>query len=96
MNAILEKNIQALASGVNQPLANKLIEYIQKQNFTHFSIDENLNIFDHYHSIFIHESIQEEINCFQNIIVQQSLRYPFICIYGIGNGFAYKKFISKL
>ncbi|EOW3521937.1 motility associated factor glycosyltransferase family protein [Campylobacter coli] len=90
MNIILEKNIQALASGVNQPLANKLIKFIQKQNFNRFSIDENLNIFDRYHSIFMYENIQEEINYFQNTIIQQSLRYPFICIYGIANGLLIK------
>ncbi|BEK36667.1 motility associated factor glycosyltransferase family protein [Campylobacter coli] len=90
MNSILEKNIQALASGVNQPLANKLIEFIQKQNFNRFDIDENLNIFDHYHGILMYENVQEEINYFQNTIVQQSLRYPFICIYGIGNGLLIK------
>ncbi|EPU1614678.1 motility associated factor glycosyltransferase family protein, partial [Campylobacter coli] len=90
MNSILEKNIQALASGVNQPLANKLIEFIQKQNFNRFDIDENLNIFDHYHGILMYENVQEEINYFQNTIIQQSLRYPFICIYGIGNGLLIK------
>ncbi|HEB9333754.1 TPA: motility associated factor glycosyltransferase family protein, partial [Campylobacter coli] len=90
MNIILEKNIQALASGVNQPLANKLIEFIQKQNLNRFDMDENLNIFDRYHGIFMYENTQEEINYFQNTIVQQSLRYPFMCIYGIGNGLLIK------
>ncbi|EAJ6783287.1 motility associated factor glycosyltransferase family protein [Campylobacter jejuni] len=87
MYTILEKNIQALASGVNQPLANKLINFIQNQNFTHFSMDENLNIFDHQNKVLMYENPKEEINYFQQTILQQSLRYPFVCIYGVGNGF---------
>ncbi|MGM8985252.1 motility associated factor glycosyltransferase family protein, partial [Campylobacter jejuni] len=86
MYTILEKNIQALASGVNQPLANKLINFIQNQNFTHFSMDENLNIFDHQNKVLMYENPKEEINYFQQTILQQSLRYPFVCIYGVGNG----------
>ncbi|EIN3142737.1 hypothetical protein LOS27_001774, partial [Campylobacter jejuni] len=43
---LLEKNIQALLSGVNEPLGNKLLNFIQNKTCSHFNIDENLNIFD--------------------------------------------------
>ncbi len=40
---ILEKNIQALLSGVNEPLGNKLLNFIQNKTCSRFNIDENLN-----------------------------------------------------
>ncbi|EAK1830120.1 motility accessory factor domain protein, partial [Campylobacter jejuni] len=43
---ILERNIQALASGTNEPLALKLNDFLKNQKCTRFSLDENLNIFD--------------------------------------------------
>ncbi|WP_442885198.1 hypothetical protein, partial [Campylobacter jejuni] len=43
---LLEKNIQALLSGVNKPLGNKLLKFIQNKTCFRFSIDENLNIYD--------------------------------------------------
>ncbi len=39
---ILEKNIQALLSGVNEPLGNKLLKFIQNKTCSRFNIDENL------------------------------------------------------
>ncbi|EAL1954035.1 motility accessory factor domain protein, partial [Campylobacter coli] len=44
--SILEKNIQALLSGVNEPLGNKLLNFIQNKTCSRFNIDENLNIYD--------------------------------------------------
>ncbi|HEF5795437.1 TPA: motility associated factor glycosyltransferase family protein [Campylobacter jejuni] len=87
---ILEKNIQALLSGVNEPLGNKLLNFIQNKTCSCFNIDENLNIFDKTHNVFMYENIEEEINFFYQSILEKTHRYPFICIYGIGNALLIK------
>ncbi|ENU2801396.1 motility associated factor glycosyltransferase family protein [Campylobacter coli] len=87
---ILEKNIQALLSGVNEPLGNKLLNFIQNKTCSRFNIDENLNIFDKTHNVFMYENIEEEINFFYQSILEKTHRYPFICIYGIGNALLIK------
>ncbi|EJL5210585.1 motility associated factor glycosyltransferase family protein [Campylobacter jejuni] len=87
---ILEKNIQALLSGVNEPLGNKLLNFIQNKTCSRFNIDENLNIFDKTHNVFMYENLEEEINFFYQSILEKTLRYPFICIYGIGNALLIK------
>ncbi|EAI3823950.1 motility associated factor glycosyltransferase family protein [Campylobacter coli] len=86
----LEKNIQALLSGVNEPLGNKLLNFIQTKACSRFSIDENLNIYDKNNNIFMYENIEEELNYFYQNIIEKTLRYPFICIYGIGNALLIK------
>ncbi|WP_072235547.1 motility associated factor glycosyltransferase family protein [Campylobacter coli] len=88
--SILEKNIQALLSGVNEPLGNKLLNFIQNKTCSHFNIDENLNIFDKTHNIFMYENLEEELNFFYQSILEKTPRYPFICIYGIGNALLIK------
>ncbi|EOY7290146.1 6-hydroxymethylpterin diphosphokinase MptE-like protein, partial [Campylobacter jejuni subsp. jejuni] len=87
---ILEKNIQALLSGVNEPLGNKLLNFIQNKTCSHFNIDENLNIFDKTHNVFMYENLEEEINFFYQSILEKTPRYPFVCIYGIGNALLIK------
>ncbi|HFQ6670849.1 TPA: 6-hydroxymethylpterin diphosphokinase MptE-like protein [Campylobacter jejuni] len=87
---ILEKNIQALLSGVNEPLGNKLLNFIQNKTCSRFNIDENLNIFDKTHNVFMYENLEEEINFFYQSILEKTHRYPFICIYGIGNALLIK------
>ncbi|ECP9094782.1 motility associated factor glycosyltransferase family protein [Campylobacter jejuni] len=87
---LLEKNIQALLSGVNEPLGNKLLNFIQNKTCSHFNIDENLNIFDKTHNIFMYENLEEELNFFYQSILEKTPRYPFICIYGIGNALLIK------
>ncbi|EDO9560459.1 motility associated factor glycosyltransferase family protein [Campylobacter coli] len=87
---ILEKNIQALLSGVNEPLGNKLLNFIQNKTCSHFNIDENLNIYDKTHNVFMYENLEEEINFFYQSILEKTPRYPFICIYGIGNALLIK------
>ncbi len=87
---ILEKNIQALLSGVNEPLGNKLLNFIQNKTCSRFSIDENLNIYDKTHNVFMYENLEEEINFFYQSILEKTPRYPFICIYGIGNALLIK------
>ncbi|RTJ25556.1 motility associated factor glycosyltransferase family protein [Campylobacter jejuni] len=87
---ILEKNIQALLSGVNEPLGNKLLNFIQNKTCSRFSIDENLNIYDKTHNVFVYENLEEEINFFYQSILEKTPRYPFICIYGIGNALLIK------
>ncbi|EAK3125660.1 motility associated factor glycosyltransferase family protein [Campylobacter coli] len=87
---LLEKNIQALLSGVNEPLGNKLLNFIQNKTCFRFSIDENLNIYDKTHNVFMYENLEEEINFFYQSILEKTLRYPFICIYGIGNALLIK------
>ncbi|HDZ4984276.1 TPA: motility associated factor glycosyltransferase family protein [Campylobacter jejuni] len=91
---ILEKNIQALLSGVNEPLGNKLLNFIQNKTCSHFNIDENLNIFDKTHNVFMYENLEEELNFFYQSILEKTPRYPFICIYGIGNALLIKN-LSK-
>ncbi len=83
--SILEKNIQALLSGVNEPLGNKLLNFIQNKTCSRFNIDENLNIYDKTHNVFMYENLEEELNFFYQSILEKTHRYPFICIYGIGN-----------
>ncbi|EAI3444113.1 DUF115 domain-containing protein [Campylobacter jejuni] len=87
---ILEKNIQALLSGVNEPLGNRLLNFIQNKTCSRFSIDENLNIYDKTHNVFMYENLEEEINFFYQSILEKTPRYPFICIYGIGNALLIK------
>ncbi|EJA9283653.1 motility associated factor glycosyltransferase family protein [Campylobacter jejuni] len=91
---LLEKNIQALLSGVNEPLGNKLLKFIQNKTCFRFSIDENLNIYDKTHNVFMYENLEEEINFFYQSILEKTHRYPFICIYGIGNALLIKN-LSK-
>ncbi|EGN8290311.1 motility associated factor glycosyltransferase family protein [Campylobacter coli] len=87
---ILEKNIQALLSGVNEPLGNRLLNFIQNKTCSRFSINENLNIYDKTHNVFMYENLEEEINFFYQSILEKTPRYPFICIYGIGNALLIK------
>ncbi|EAH4619468.1 motility associated factor glycosyltransferase family protein [Campylobacter jejuni] len=87
---ILEKNIQALLSGVNEPLGNKLLNFIQNKTCSRFNIDENLNIYDKTHNVFMYENLEQEINFFYQSILEKTLRYPFVCIYGIGNALLIK------
>ncbi|ECL3020117.1 motility associated factor glycosyltransferase family protein [Campylobacter jejuni] len=87
---LLEKNIQALLSGVNEPLGNKLLNFIQNKTCSRFNIDENLNIYDKTHNVFMYENLEEELNFFYQSILEKTSRYPFICIYGIGNALLIK------
>ncbi|EOH2650219.1 6-hydroxymethylpterin diphosphokinase MptE-like protein, partial [Campylobacter jejuni] len=84
------KNIQALLSGVNEPLGNRLLNFIQNKTCSRFSINENLNIYDKTHNVFMYENLEEEINFFCQSILEKTPRYPFICIYGIGNALLIK------
>ncbi|OEW22597.1 motility associated factor glycosyltransferase family protein, partial [Campylobacter jejuni] len=86
----LEKNIQALLSGVNEPLGNKLLNFIQNKTCSRFNIDENLNIYDKTHNVFMYENLEEELNFFYQSILEKTPRYPFVCIYGIGNALLIK------
>ncbi|EAI1056412.1 DUF115 domain-containing protein [Campylobacter coli] len=86
----LEKNIQALLSGVNEPLGNKLLNFIQAKTHSRFSMDENLNIYDKNNNTSMYENLEEEINYFYQNILEKTLRYPFICIYGMGNALLIK------
>ncbi|EPJ0196705.1 motility associated factor glycosyltransferase family protein, partial [Campylobacter jejuni] len=88
------KNIQALLSGVNEPLGNKLLNFIQNKTCFRFNIDENLNIYDKTHNVFMYENLEEEINFFYQSILEKTPRYPFACIYGIGNALLIKN-LSK-
>lgn len=88
--SLLRKNIQALLSGVNEPLGNKLLNFIQNKTCSRFNIDENLNIFDKTHDVFMYENLEEEINFFYQSILEKTPRYPFVCIYGIGNALLIK------
>ncbi|EJX0911481.1 motility associated factor glycosyltransferase family protein, partial [Campylobacter coli] len=88
------KNIQALLSGVNEPLGNKLLKFIQNKTCSRFNIDENLNIYDKTHNVFMYENLEEELNFFYQSILEKTPRYPFICIYGIGNALLIKN-LSK-
>ncbi|EAH7884561.1 DUF115 domain-containing protein, partial [Campylobacter coli] len=52
--------------------------------------DENLNIYDKTHNVFMYENLEEEINFFYQSILEKTPRYPFVCIYGIGNALLIK------
>ncbi|ELZ8938991.1 motility associated factor glycosyltransferase family protein, partial [Campylobacter coli] len=80
----------ALLSGVNEPLGNKLLNFIQNKTCSRFNIDENLNIYDKTHNVFMYENLEEELNFFYQSILEKTPRYPFICIYGIGNALLIK------
>ncbi|PVW89607.1 motility accessory factor, partial [Campylobacter jejuni] len=82
--------IQALLSGVNEPLGNKLLNFIQNKTCSRFNIDENLNIYDKIHNVFMYENLEEELNFFYQSILEKTPRYPFVCIYGIGNALLIK------
>ncbi|EGV1487456.1 motility associated factor glycosyltransferase family protein, partial [Campylobacter coli] len=82
--------IQALLSGVNEPLGNKLLNFIQNKTCSRFNIDENLNIYDKTHNVFMYENLEEELNFFYQSILEKTPRYPFVCIYGIGNALLIK------
>ncbi|EIU6722575.1 motility associated factor glycosyltransferase family protein, partial [Campylobacter jejuni] len=62
----------------------------QNKTCSRFNIDENLNIFDKTHNVFMYENLEEEINFFYQSILEKTPRYPFICIYGIGNALLIK------
>ncbi|HEG2385705.1 TPA: motility associated factor glycosyltransferase family protein, partial [Campylobacter jejuni] len=47
-------------------------------------------IFDKTHNVFMYENLEEEINFFYQSILEKTPRYPFICIYGIGNALLIK------
>ncbi|ELZ2689573.1 motility associated factor glycosyltransferase family protein, partial [Campylobacter jejuni] len=80
--------------GVNEPLGNKLLNFIQNKTCSRFNIDENLNIYDKTHNVFMYENLEEEINFFYQSILEKTPRYPFACIYGIGNALLIKN-LSK-
>ncbi|EAI7223640.1 motility associated factor glycosyltransferase family protein, partial [Campylobacter coli] len=62
----------------------------QNKTCSRFNIDENLNIFDKTHNVFMYENLEEEINFFYQSILEKTPRYPFVCIYGIGNALLIK------
>ncbi|MGH2267878.1 motility associated factor glycosyltransferase family protein [Campylobacter taeniopygiae] len=92
---ILEKNIQALASGTNEPLALKLSNFLKDSQCVRFSLDKKLNIFDFKNQVFMYSDVEQEITYFQKAILEKTLRYPFVCIYGIGNALLVKNLISS-
>ncbi|EAW7329816.1 motility associated factor glycosyltransferase family protein, partial [Campylobacter coli] len=42
------------------------------------------------HNVFMYENLEEELNFFYQSILEKTPRYPFICIYGIGNALLIK------
>ncbi|EAL0035627.1 motility associated factor glycosyltransferase family protein, partial [Campylobacter jejuni] len=46
------------------------------------------------HNVFMYENLEEEINFFYQSILEKTHRYPFACIYGIGNALLIKN-LSK-
>ncbi|ECK6998605.1 motility associated factor glycosyltransferase family protein, partial [Campylobacter coli] len=66
----------------------------QNKTCSRFSINENLNIYDKTHNVFMYENLEEEINFFYQSILEKTHRYPFACIYGIGNALLIKN-LSK-
>ncbi|ECQ9307420.1 motility associated factor glycosyltransferase family protein, partial [Campylobacter coli] len=69
---------------------NKLLNFIQNKTCSRFNIDENLNIYDKTHNVFMYENLEEELNFFYQSILEKTPRYPFVCIYGIGNALLIK------
>ncbi|TQR33043.1 motility accessory factor [Campylobacter sp. MIT 99-7217] len=85
MNTILQNNINALASGTNKPLAQKLLVLLDR-GFTRFFLDEHNNIFDKKKQSFFYENLADELTFFEQKILHASFRYPILFLYGIGNG----------
>ncbi|EAL0830719.1 motility associated factor glycosyltransferase family protein, partial [Campylobacter coli] len=48
------------------------------------------NIYDKTHNVFMYENLEEELNFFYQSILEKTPRYPFVCIYGIGNALLIK------
>ncbi|WP_260604824.1 motility associated factor glycosyltransferase family protein [Campylobacter sp. MIT 12-8780] len=88
---ILNKNIAALISGTNEPLARKLLDFLKSKSFTRFSLSEDFNIYDKSNQTFMYENLENELEHFYTHILASSPRYPFICLYGIANAFLVKK-----
>ncbi|EDO7108880.1 DUF115 domain-containing protein, partial [Campylobacter coli] len=42
------------------------------------------------HNVFMYENLEEELNFFYQSILEKTPRYPFVCIYGIGNALLIK------
>ncbi|EIP3086758.1 motility associated factor glycosyltransferase family protein, partial [Campylobacter jejuni] len=42
------------------------------------------------HNVFMYKNLEEEINFFYQSILEKTPRYPFVCIYGIGNALLIK------
>ncbi|EGT0705503.1 motility associated factor glycosyltransferase family protein, partial [Campylobacter jejuni] len=52
------------------------------------------NIFDKTHNVFMYEKLEEELNFFYQSILEKTPRYPFVCIYGIGNALLIKDLVK--
>ncbi|MBX0867615.1 motility associated factor glycosyltransferase family protein, partial [Campylobacter jejuni] len=46
-------------------------------------------------NIFMYENLEEELNFFYQSILEKTPRYPFICIYGIGNALLIKNLAKR-
>ncbi|EAJ9508631.1 DUF115 domain-containing protein, partial [Campylobacter coli] len=46
--------------------------------------------YDKTHNVFMYENLEEELNFFYQSILEKTPRYPFVCIYGIGNALLIK------
>lgn len=88
--SILEKNIQALLSGVNEPLGNKLLNFIQTKTCSRFSMDGNLNIYDKNNDIFMYENL-EELNYFLSKHFRKNFKISFYMYLWYRQCLAYQK-----
>lgn len=87
MTKLLNKNIQALITNKNITLAEKLKAFL-KNNISRF-VKEGFNIYDCLNKSFIYTS-EEEFEYFLNTIEEKTFKYPFVCIYGVGNALMLK------
>ncbi|QWU79732.1 motility accessory factor [Campylobacter novaezeelandiae] len=89
MNPILQRNIKALASGVNEPLALKLQNHKKSQRFI---LNDKFNIYDNKFETFIYDDdfMHEELNHSFDNFLAKTKHYPYICFFGIANALLIK------
>lgn len=88
MNKILKNNVKALASGVNEPLAQAIKKLMTGGGIINFKWDKG-KIFDLKRNVLVYEdSLRESL---EHDILKQNLRYPILYIYGMSSIMMLKK-----
>ncbi|MCX2683145.1 DUF115 domain-containing protein [Campylobacter sp. MIT 21-1685] len=92
MNEILRQNLKSLR---NENLVAKIHLFLQNKYNPRFLINEQGNIFDTKSNTFMYQNQLDELDYYTNAILEKTPRYPFICLYGIGNGLLIKTLAQR-
>lgn len=92
MNEILKQNLRVLR---NQDLAKKIDTFLKTETFKRFSMNEEGNIFDSNSNTFMYKDQQAELDFYAKAILEKTPRYPFLCLYGIGNALLVKNLAKQ-